>query len=142
MVGQVDNVSYELMEIISDAHVNLVGKEMNANSITYYLGGNTESLNKVLYKTEKRYPNASIKGRMVALIAVIGSQIDTNKALAKGVLSLMNSDVTPVALHSSMRNVNVQFVVSDKDYQNAIKALHHEFCENTANTQVKTSQVA
>ncbi len=142
MVGQVDNVSYELMEIISDAHVNLIGKEMNANSITYYLGGNTESLNKVLYKTEKRYPNASIKGRMVALIAVIGSQIDTNKALAKGVLSLMNNDVTPVALHSSMRNVNVQFVVSDKDYQNAIKALHHEFCEEVPAKQVKTSQVA
>ncbi|TDM51920.1 aspartate kinase [Aliivibrio fischeri] len=142
MVGQVDNVSYELMEIISDAHVNLIGKEMNANSITYYLGGNTESLNKVLYKTEKRYPNASIKGRMVALIAVIGSQIDTNKALAKGVLSLMNSDVTPVALHSSMRNVNVQFVVSDKDYQNAIKALHHKFCEEVPAKQVKTSQVA
>ncbi|GLR73625.1 aspartate kinase [Aliivibrio sifiae] len=142
MVGQVDNVGYELMEIISDAQVSLIGKEMNANSITYYLGGSTENLNKLLYKAEKRYPNASIKGRMVALISVIGSQIDTNKALAKGVLSLMNNDVTPVALHASMRNVNVQFVVSDQDYQNAIRALHHEFCENTATTQVKTEQVA
>ncbi len=37
MVGKVDNVSYELMEIIADARVNLIGKEMNANSITYYL---------------------------------------------------------------------------------------------------------
>jgi aspartate kinase len=126
MVGQVDNVSCELMEIISDARVNLIGKEMNANSITYYLGGSAESLNKVLYKAEKRYPKASIKGRMVALISVIGSQIDTNKALAQGVLALMNSGITPAALHSSMRNVNVQFVVSDKEYQKAICALHEE----------------
>ncbi|MEZ9324499.1 aspartate kinase, partial [Vibrio cyclitrophicus] len=37
MVGKADNVSYELMEIIADARVNLIGKEMNANSITYYL---------------------------------------------------------------------------------------------------------
>ena len=124
-----DNVSYELMEIISDARVTLVGKEMNANSITYYLGGNAESLNKVLYKAEKCYPKASIKGRMVALISAIGSQIDTNKTLAKGVLALMNSGVTPVALHSSLRNVNVQFVVSDKEYQRAICALHDEFFE-------------
>lgn len=127
IVGKVDNVSYELMEIISDARVSLIGKEMNANSITYYLGGSSDSLNKVLYKAEKRYPNASIKGRMVALISAIGSHIDTNKTLAKGVLSLMNSGVTPVALHSSLRNVNVQFVVSDKEYQRAICALHDEF---------------
>ncbi|MGR5487416.1 aspartate kinase [Vibrio alfacsensis] len=137
IVGKVDNVSYELMEIISDARVSLIGKEMNANSITYYLGGSTESLNKVLYKAEKRYPKASITGRMVALISVIGSQIDTNKTLAKGVLSLMNSDVTPIALHSSMRNVNVQFVVGDSEYQQAICALHDEFFEKTP--QVTTS---
>ncbi|MCR9907096.1 hypothetical protein NB545_06385 [Vibrio campbellii] len=29
MVGKVDNVSCELMEIITDARVNLIGKEMN-----------------------------------------------------------------------------------------------------------------
>ncbi|MDN3609487.1 aspartate kinase [Vibrio ostreicida] len=127
VAGQIENVSYELMEIISDAHVSLIGKEMNANSITYYLGGSTESLNKVLCKAEKRYPNADIKGRMVALISVIGSQIDTNEALAQGVLALMKQNITPVALHSSMRNVNVQFVVSDHDYQPAIHALHDEF---------------
>ncbi|MFA0087842.1 aspartate kinase [Vibrio sp. 10N.261.51.F12] len=127
MVGQVDNVSCELMEIIADAHVSLIGKEMNANSITYYLGGNKESLNKVLYKAEKRYPHSEIKGRMVALISVIGSKIDTNKALAQGVLALMHQGVIPVALHSSMRNVNVQFVVDDNQYGEAICALHDEF---------------
>ncbi|MEZ8744039.1 aspartate kinase [Vibrio sp. 10N.261.49.A5] len=129
MVGKADNVSYELMEIIADARVNLIGKEMNANSITYYLGGSSESLNKVFYKAEKRYPKASISGRMVAIISAIGSQIDTNKTLANGVLALMSNSVTPIALHSSMRNVNVQFVVSDDKYQEAICALHEEFFE-------------
>ncbi|MGF1724336.1 aspartate kinase [Photobacterium nomapromontoriensis] len=141
MVGQVDNVSYDLMQIIADTRVSLVGKEMNANSITYYLGGSTDSLNKVLYKAEKLYPAASIKGRMVALISAIGSQIDTNKTLAKGVLALMNNDVTPVALHSSMRNVNVQFVVNDKEYEQAICALHQEFFEAKINAK-KVTQVA
>lgn len=138
MVGQVDNVSYELMEIIADAHVSLIGKEMNANSITYYLGGSKESLNKVLYKAEKRYPNSEIKGRMVALISVIGSQIDTNKALAQGVLALMKDGITPVALHSSMRNVNVQFVVDYKEYCSAICALHNEFFDAKDNQQARS----
>jgi len=141
MVGKVDNVSYELMEIIADARVNPIGKEMNANSITYYLGGSVDSLNKVRYKVEKRYPQASITGRMVALISAIGSQIDTNKMLAKGVFALMNRDVTPIALHSSMRNVNVQFVVSDDEYKEAICALHEEFFEqdNNANKSVNVA---
>jgi len=65
----------------------------------------------------------------VALISVIGSQIDTNKTLTKGVLSLMEDDVTPIAVHSSMRNVNVQFVVTDGEYQQSIRALHKVFCK-------------
>lgn len=127
MVGCVDNVSYDLMEIITDTRVRLVGKEMNANSMTYYLTGSTDALNKVLYKTEKRFPQANIKGRMVALISVIGSQFDTNEALAKGVLALMEKDITPIAVHSSIRNVNVQFVVDDNEYQMSICALHDVF---------------
>ncbi|CDT63747.1 Aspartokinase [Vibrio coralliirubri] len=127
MVGCVDNVSYDLMEIITDARVKLVGKEMNANSMTYYLTGSNEALNQVLYKTEKRFPNANIKGRMVALLSAIGSQFDTNQALAKGVLALMEKNITPIAVHSSMRNVNVQFVVDDDEYQPSICALHDVF---------------
>lgn len=127
MVGCVDNVSYELMEIITDARVKLVGKEMNANSMTYYLTGGNEALKQVLYKTEKRFPNANIKGRMVALLSAIGSQFDTNQALAEGVLALMERNITPIAVHSSMRNVNVQFVVADDEYQPSICALHDVF---------------
>ncbi|MEF1174062.1 aspartate kinase [Vibrio sinaloensis] len=130
MVGCVDNVSYDLMEIITDTRVRLVGKEMNANSMTYYLTGSTDALNKVLYKTEKRFPQANIKGRMVALISAIGSQFDTNEALAKGVLALMDRDITPIAVHSSMRNVNVQFVVDDNQYQSSICALHGVFFDS------------
>ena len=129
MVGQADNVGYELMEIINDERVQLVGKEMNANSITYYLSGNSKSKNKVLSRAEKAFPNAKITGKMVALISVIGASIDTNKALSHGMISLMNQDITPRAAHSSMRNVDVQFVVDDENYESAICTLHEEFID-------------
>lgn len=137
MVGKVDNVSYELMEIISDARVKLIGKEMNANSITYYLSGGTEILNKLLYKAEKRYPNSTITGCMVALISIIGASINTNTALSKGILALTDKQISPIAAHSSMRNVNVQFVVEDKYYKAAICALHAEFINQPENTTRK-----
>lgn len=127
MVGHVENVSYEIMGMITQERVNLVGKEMNANSITYYLSGMDKNLNKVLYCAEKRYPSSSITGKMVALICVIGAEIDTNITLSKGILALMNHDIAPISVHSSMRNVNVQFVVKDEAYEPAIRALHKEF---------------
>ncbi|MEZ8080942.1 aspartate kinase [Enterovibrio norvegicus] len=127
MVGQVDNVGYEMMEIIADARVSLVGKEMNANSITYYLSGAGKNLNHLLYKAEKRFPSSTITGQWVALISAIGAEINTNTTLSRGVLALMNHDIAPIAVHSSMRNVNVQFVVKDDAYDRTIRALHDEF---------------
>ncbi|OEF24297.1 aspartate kinase [Vibrio rumoiensis 1S-45] len=143
MVGQADNVSYELMEIINDEHVQLVGKEMNANSITYYLSGNSKSKNKVLSRAEKAFPNAKITGKMVALISVIGASIDTNKALSHGMIALMNQDITPKAAHSSMRNVDVQFVVDDENYEAAICTLHEAFIDGVqVKSKVKEEQAA
>ncbi|ASU23859.1 aspartate kinase [Vibrio qinghaiensis] len=124
MVGKIDNASYELMEVIAEAKVHLVGKEMNANSMTYYLSGSSDNLNHVLYKIEKRYPNASASGKMVALISAIGASMNTNNALTQGMQALVNAKISPIAAHSSMRNVNVQFVVEDNDYNRAICVLH------------------
>lgn len=142
MVGNIDNVSYELMEIIADAKVHLVGKEMNANSMTYFLSGTSDNLNKVLYKAEKRYPNASISGKMVALISAIGANINTNLALARGMHALAEVDVNPMAAHSSMRNVNVQFVVEDSDYNSAICALHNALIDGKAQQVSKPVKAA
>ncbi|MEI8659033.1 aspartate kinase [Vibrio sp. Hal054] len=138
MVGKVDNVSYELMEIIAEAKVHLVGKEMNANSMTYFLSGSSENLNEVLYKAEKRYPNASISGKMVALISAIGASINTNAALSLGMQALDKADVTPMAAYSSMRNVNVQFVVEDSDYNSAICALHQKLIAQKEESKEKS----
>lgn len=124
MVGKIDNASYELMEVIAEAKVHLVGKEMNANSMTYYLSGSSDNLNHVLYKIEKRYPNASVSGKMVALISAIGASMNTNNVLTQGMQALVNAKISPIAAHSSMRNVNVQFVVEDNDYNRAICVLH------------------
>ncbi|MGY5844529.1 aspartate kinase, partial [Vibrio cincinnatiensis] len=44
--------------------------------------------------------------------------------LGKGMQALIEANVNPMAAHSSMRNVNVQFVVEDSDYNSAICALH------------------
>lgn len=127
MVGKVDDVSYEMMKMIAKDRVHLVGKEMNANSVTYYVSAMPNNLNQLLSQAKKRFPASTIIGEGVALISVIGAQIDTNITLSKGILALMDNGVGPIAVHSSMRNVNVQFVVKEDFYERAICALHEEF---------------
>jgi aspartate kinase len=124
MVGLMGNVSYDLMEIISEEQVKLIGKEMNANSMTYYLHGSHKSLNRVLYKVERCCPSASVSGKMVALISAIGAKMNTNLVLAQGMHALERVGISPMAVHSSMRNTNVQFCIEDSDYESAICQLH------------------
>lgn len=132
MVGHCDQVSYDVMEIIREENVQLISKEMNANSITYYLDGKTASQDKVINRVEKLYPKAKITGEMVALISVIGSRIDSNQTMSKGMLALLDAEINPKAAHSSMRDVDVQYVVLDKFYHAAICALHACFIEKPA----------
>ncbi len=139
MVGMIDNVSYELVEIIAEEQVKLIGKEMNANSMTYYLSGNNESLNRVQFRAENRDPKASISGKMVALISAIGAQMNTNRVLSEGMSCLKHADIKPMAVHSSMRNVNVQFCVEDEDYDQAICALHNQLIVDTQEIKEKSA---
>ncbi|TXY26229.1 aspartate kinase [Vibrio mimicus] len=140
MVGMMDEVSHELIEWIRDAKVQLIGKEMNANSITYYLSGSSEHLNHIRYQAERRYPQAAVSVRMVALISAIGSHMETNKVLAQGLQALLEQQIEPMAAHSSMRNVNVQFVVDDADYSTGVSVLHQALMPFTQPS--KTRKVA
>lgn len=131
MVGQSDAAGYELMEIIADASVDLLSKEMTANSITYYLSGSSKSLNSVLTRAEKCFPTGKITGTMVAMLAVVGARIDTNRVLSEGVSTLVSVGIAPIAVQASMRNVSVQFVVKDGDYNDSLIALHRTFFPST-----------
>ncbi|UXI04642.1 aspartate kinase [Photobacterium sp. TY1-4] len=142
MVGKADNIGYDLMQIIRNERVQLIGKEMNANSITYYLAGSSTSHNRVLTQAEQMLPDAQITGNMVALISAIGACIDTNEVLRSGMSGLMAQNITPKAAHSSLRNVDVQFVVADEDYAVTIRTLHETLIANQSGRKQKKSLAA
>lgn len=142
-VGSMDTVSYELIELIAEENVQLRGKEMNANSLTYYLTGKTEQLDHLLSVVEQRYPTAQVSGTMIALISAIGSSIESNSVLTKGVLALEDAGISPIAIHSSTRNVNVQFCVADDEYQQSVCVLHrHLIGDNPADPTQKSPLAA
>ncbi|CAH0533791.1 Aspartate kinase Ask_Ect [Vibrio stylophorae] len=131
MVGKIDNISYQIIEIIRQERVQVVGKEMNANSMTYYLSGHEKAQKKVLKKVEALFPLGHISAEMVALISVIGAQIDQNSILYNAIIALNQQGILPQAMHTPLRNVDVQFVVADKDYDATIRTLHQALMEQT-----------
>ncbi|HGY9594171.1 TPA: hypothetical protein ACOJPH_001829 [Vibrio campbellii] len=61
--GETDDVLliwFQLIFYPINTALKLKNMGINANSITYYLGGSIHSLNKVLYKAEKRHPRAFV----------------------------------------------------------------------------------
>jgi aspartate kinase len=140
MVGSMDMVSCELMELIADKNVQMIGKEMNANSLTYYLTGESRELDSLVATIEPSYPQALVSGNMIALISAIGSSIESNSVLAKGIHALQKAGVNPVAVHSSTRNVNVQFCVADKDFLRGVRVLHSSLIGDSQPLTLHSSQ--
>ncbi|WGV99437.1 aspartate kinase [Vibrio sp. YMD68] len=125
---QLDSVSLEVMKIIADTEVGLISKEMDANSLTYYLNGNTDSINQVQKRVKLSYPEAQIKGQTVAVVSAIGSSLNTHETLAIGTQALINEGIAPIALHAPIRNVSVQYIVEEAQYKQALSIVHDALC--------------
>ena len=60
----------------------------------------------------------------VAIVSAIGSDMKIPGILAKTVGALAQKNISVLAMHQSMRQVDMQFIIDEDDYSNAIKNLH------------------
>jgi aspartate kinase len=65
----------------------------------------------------------------VAIVSAIGSALQVTGILAKAVATLAESDIGVQAMHQSMRQVGMQFVAEESDYEDAIKRMHAALVE-------------
>lgn len=124
MVGNIEATLQEIINYINKADVKLLGKEMNANSLTYFLTGSPQSLDALTAHVEQRCPDAKVSGKMVALISAIGAKLDSDKVLSQGMAALIENSISPISVHATIRNVDVQFCIEDSHYHAALRALH------------------
>ena len=73
---------------------------------------------------EARFDDAEIKQQKLALVSAIGSDMQVPGILAKTVKALADKNISVLAMHQSMRQVDMQFLVNENDYEQAIKSLH------------------
>ncbi|MCR9106250.1 MAG: aspartate kinase [Gammaproteobacteria bacterium] len=129
MAGQIELYDAGILEAVHRFKARVIAKDMNANTITHYLACNLKTIKRIRQALEKRYPEAEIDQTKVSIVSAIGSDLRVTGVLAKAVGALAEHDISVQAMHQSMRQVDMQFVVREADYERAIRSLHGELVE-------------
>ncbi|MBU2885178.1 aspartate kinase [Gilvimarinus agarilyticus] len=124
MMGNIEAYDSAILKAITRFKAHVVSKDLNANTITHYVGANLKTVNRIRRVLEETYPDAEINTRKVAVISAIGSDMKVPGMLAKTVSALSEVDISILAMHQSIRQVDMQFVIGEDDYDKAVQSLH------------------
>ncbi|MGO1749053.1 MAG: aspartate kinase [Marinobacter sp.] len=113
-----------ILDILSRFKVRFMAKDTNANTITHYVGSTLKHVKRVVKALKDEFPNGEISTRKVAMVSAIGSDMKVPGILARSVKSLADGDISVLAMHQCMRQVDMQFVIDEDDYEKAVIALH------------------
>lgn len=128
MLGD-SNYDIELARLLHQLKLYIVNRHSDANSITYYVAGSRKMVNRAIRLISDAYQGAEVGLKKVAIVSAIGTDLKVSGILARTVSALADASISIQALHQSMRQVEMQCVVNDDDYENAVKALHYALIE-------------
>ncbi len=124
MMGSIEKYDSGILAAIARFKAHVVSKDINANTITHYVAANLKTVNRIRRAMEEAYPEAEIDTRKVAVVSAIGSDMKVPGMLAKTVSALSAANISILAMHQSIRQVDMQFVIDEDDYETAVKSLH------------------
>ncbi len=124
MAGQIDHYDKEILGVIRRFGAQIVAKDINANTVTHYLSCNLKTIKRIRAVLEDLYFDAEIDQTRVAIVSAIGSDLQVNGILSQTVSALAQADIGVKAMHQSMRQVDMQFVIDEADYETAVCSLH------------------
>jgi aspartate kinase len=104
--------------------VGIIARESNANTITHYLACDATLVARFRARIEDAFPDATVRARRVAVVCALGSDLDVPGLLARCASALAAAGIPILALHQSIRAVDIQFVVRREDYEAAVVCLH------------------
>ena len=128
MLGDV-GYDIEISKLLKQLKLYLVNKDSDANSITFYVAGSRKNLNRAMRLIEEKYPMAEVNLHNIAIVSAIGSDLKVKGILAKTVAALAENGINIQAIHQSIRQVEMQCIVDEDDYQAAVAALHQALIE-------------
>lgn len=134
MVGRVSHYAEQFTDEIEGTGLNLVSKDMNANTLTYYVSGNRKTVRTLVAALKRKFEHADVHTHKVSLVSAVGSDMSIPGLLARSVAALNRTSVPVRAVHQTLRAVEMQFIVDDQYYEQAVKSLHDELVQTHADT--------
>lgn len=129
MMGRFAHYDHALLTTLERFGADIVTKDCNANSLTHYLACNLKTVRRIQKTLAERFPEAETDIRRVALVCAIGSDMQVPGLLAETAAALADAGISILAMHQSLRQVTMQCVIDERDYETAIRALHRRLIE-------------
>lgn len=136
MVGHAD-ADARLTQIISKQGLRYMAKDTNANTITHYFHAPLGQIDLLVESLKYSFKQADIDVKRLAVVSVIGSNMSVPGILAKACGILSDNDINVLAVHQNMRQVDLRFIVEQKDYAATVDHLHHGLIESVLPDAVK-----
>mgnify|MGYP003666416805 FL=1 len=128
MLGDV-GYDIEITKLLKQLKLYVVNKDSDANSITYYASGSRKMINRAARLIEEKYPMSEVNVHNIAIVSAIGSDLKVKGILAKTVAALASAGISIQAIHQSIRQVEMQCIIQEEDYDAAVAALHQALIE-------------
>lgn len=116
-------------DLVLESGVRVLTKDYNANTVTFYMKGNSRRINWLMERLQQVYPQAEVRVEKLALVSAIGSDMNIPGLLQQASGALSAAGVNIRSVHQALRQVDMMFLVSDSDYAAAVKALHGQLIE-------------
>lgn len=129
MAGSIHDYDGEVLAIIKRFKAPIVSKDMNANTLTHFLSTNLKTVKRIQTALEARFPDAELNQQKVAIVSAFGSDMQIPGILSKAVQAVASQNISLLAVHQSMRQVDMQLIVSEADYDATVKSLHQALVE-------------
>ncbi|WP_250656566.1 aspartate kinase [Alkalimarinus coralli] len=124
MTGKVTEYDHTIVDTLKKLNLTFTAKDVNANTITHYINTDSSTLKRLVSQLKKSYPDAEINQQKVAIVSAIGSDMQVPGILSRTVNALSEQGISILAIHQSMRQVDMQFIIDERNYDTAVKSLH------------------
>ena len=121
MVGNVGS-DYQIMQVFYNLGVSYNFKATSANSISIVIW-EKDYKQELIDELENMFEKVAVE--KMAMVCLIGSNIDQPGLLAKSAGALASNNINIKSCGVALRKVNIQFLVAREDFDNAIIALNN-----------------
>jgi aspartate kinase len=119
-----------VLEIFRRFKVRTVTKSLNANTVTHYVSAPLKQVKRCVAALEKMLPkDATVKTQKVSIVSVIGANLGCKTYFPKAVDALHQNDIEILFCNAVSRNVDMQFVLHEKDFAQSVHVLHETLVE-------------